>query len=329
MGGTAPDIKETGSGGPRRLKDLFRPVMAADQAGGPEQDPAQDNAAPGLKSGFASVATPETDNNPITDNAFAQNASRQTMEKLALAALAEAQDGMAGPVGPSLARVSALAGKFMGAVTGKKDEKKDRGIDMLYISMMQKMIDDMNQRIAEIDRQLEEIDEKLETIADIRDLIDRGDFDPLKNENHLALLQKIDPAMTLETWNALTPMEQQDWLDDNQDKLNQEAQRLNLEKEESLEVIRTAEHEGYQPSNENGKFDNSIWESAAQSYETRTGQHVDRENLDQDTRVALYGEIYILRSQQILQNQALQDTGVVPSNDEVASLGEYKNSGFS
>ncbi len=67
---------------------------------------------------------------------------------------------MAGPVGSSLARVSALAGKFMGAVTGKKDDKKDRGIDMLYITMMQKMIDDMNQRIAEIDLQIKEAKEQ-------------------------------------------------------------------------------------------------------------------------------------------------------------------------
>jgi anti-sigma28 factor (negative regulator of flagellin synthesis) len=275
MVGKTPEARGTRA---KNLRDGFNPKGLG--LAGDEPEDAKDPAA----------AKPVVE----TDNAFA-NPKPKIMDGLVQYALTVAADGL-GATQSGLGRVSALAGQFMGAANKKPDKDKKADDSLTYILMMQQLMKMMNERLEDIDRALNAIDE-------IRNKIENGDFDPANDADDLALLQEIDPTMTADQWNAMTPTEQQDWLDENE-------QQLNIDREHTIEGRQMIDDDSFNPPVTNNRFDDEKLEKATRMAEIEHGS-IDRNNLTPSDR---YNILYALHK--IAEDQERRKSEAISSINE-------------
>lgn len=187
-----------------------------------------------------------------------------------------------------------VRGKLLGqfdAASGKKND--ERAKDMMMSLMMQQLYQDLQEQLAQIDADLN-------TLSDIQRLMEEGSFDPLKNDEHLKMLQQIDADMTRETWDAMAMHEQTDWLQDHVD-------RLNAERAETVANIEIVSDPDAAIPAVNNRFESELFEIATQNYERKTGEIVDRHNPSEGDKDRILEETYNLYLEQHMQSQQLNN----------------------
>ena len=147
---------------------------------------------------------------------------------------------------------------FNDKAAGNDKSKKEKGLSMEQLLMIQQAQAWMNDRLGEIGGQLD-------ALANIEQKIFEGTFDPVNNAEDLKLLQAVDPDITAEKWTAMDDEEKRDWVIETRQALEQERadieelkaamQKIDLEKPEF------PLHEPFSVTN--NVFSNPILEEAA------------------------------------------------------------------
>lgn len=222
-------------------------------------------------------------------NAFAgsgRNRDHEANEVMRNVLMGNAEDAS------SIAGVNMRLSAQFAEMSGSKERRSQQDRLLYMQTMMGRMLEDLNAQLAQIDW-------KLQTLDEIQQLMAKGTFDPAENEDHLEMLQAVDPDMTLEQWNAMSEGEKSDWVVES-------AARLNEERAQTQDAIQKIADPECEIEATNNRYDNPKFEEAAARIEARTGQEFDRHNLMDSGRLELIQETYIIRLEQIQCAEQLQ-----------------------
>lgn len=219
-------------------------------------------------------------------NAFTGGKASMDRETIHAVQAGLMQDDEAG--GTVIANAAQVLAGRMNAELREKEKKKSS--EFYLQTVRQRMLEDLNDRLAEIDDQLRALD-------NINKMMEDGSFDPQGNAEHLALLQRVDPSMTLERWDAMDELARAEWS-------REQGFRLNEERAQTQSKINVLSDPNAEIAADRNRFVDSDFEAAAVRIEERTGQEFDRHNLTEESRVELFTEIYLERE----ENNRFQQT---------------------
>lgn len=213
-----------------------------------------------------------------------------------------------------------------------KKGKAERGLSieqMMLLEDIRGLISNIDARLEELEAERQVIIEKLEVLDRIDEEIAQGTFDPVNDPEDREAMKFVDPALTDEEIDAMTPAEIAAWSAANRDGLSDRLQVIE-ETELSLEdlrdeLVQLLESDMSFPLHEqfpvaNNRFENDILEELAQSL----GEDIDRHNLTRENLEQLLEALTQSRFETMEMNDSLNNA----LGNEVAELEEVVSMNF-